>query len=156
MSDSNAGPIDSGGGPPAIVPPTNQEIINAWRNKRYYTYDAPAQQISITVQDFFQIMLTGHTHDNRSWLNDDQLTLPVALLAANERENPDMLVISPTPASILASVGLGSLTRDDFRHSCPGVNEAMAQNSIRWIIIPCNDGMTAGYDRQTAMEKAER
>lgn len=35
----------------------------------------------------------------------------------------------------------------------PGLYEVMAQDSIRWIVIPCNDGMVVQIDREAAEAK---
>ncbi|KAH7379485.1 hypothetical protein BKA66DRAFT_571312 [Pyrenochaeta sp. MPI-SDFR-AT-0127] len=134
--------------PTAINPLTNDAIINKWLRSLYLEHDYAGSSLSISIDDFMNIIATSDTDSSNSWLLDDQLALPVVLLTQLQKKRSDILVIPTTAASYLGSVGLGQATRKDFLQMCPHVASVMNLDSTRWIVIPCNDGMTQHAEQE--------
>lgn len=120
----------------------NDAIINAWLRLLYLQHEYFGNTLSISVEDFIKTIATSKTDYRNSWLSDDQVALPVVLLTALEKKRSDILVVPPTPASILGSIGLGIYPSNYFAYSFPDIARAMKSENIRWIVVPCNDGMT--------------
>jgi hypothetical protein len=144
--------------PGPVVAPSDQAIIDAWLKEFYVQYAYHEANVVISVKGFFDITTTASTDtkEQTSWLSDDQIAVPIVLLLEQLQEKRnDILIIPLAAGTYLASIGLGGLDRDEFLDQAPGLYEAMKQENIRWIIIPCNDGMTARLlqERNWKLEK---
>jgi len=160
MSDSDAASSASGADRPrpraSFGPVTKEALINTWLRELYLDYAHKGGDVSITVEDFLHITATARSDPPKSWLSEDQLTLPLILSATNVDKRSDTLVISTNPASHLANIGLGLNTRDGFVALYPEVWASMSEEKIRWIVVPCNDYMTAQAEAELAAEKAAK
>src|SRR5690242_6519682 len=131
--------------------------IKRWLRQLYLEHEYHEDCLSITVGEFLRMLETADTCGKDSgWLTDDQLTLPMVLQLNKQIQRSDMAIIPPSAASSLASVGIGQLTTGDFASLAPGLYKALNEEKLRWIVVPCNDGMlTASEAGKKAQETAE-
>jgi hypothetical protein len=151
MADKvNAPPTEPSGGDP--TPLTDNEVIQNWRRSNYIQYSYHGRTLDVNINDFLHYSSTGSEDYANAWLSEDQVTLPLALIADN-KGRPDILILESAAASCLASIGLGLVTPDDFAAAHLGMFAGMKDESINWIIAPCNDGMTRQAEITLAVKK---
>ena len=118
-------------------------IITSWLRKPYldHAYSYSGGTLLLNVQEFLHILETAASGNGNSWLSNDQLFLPMVLQLQNKTSRADMVLISPQAASALASIGVGDSDGEIFTAQAPGYSAAMTESNVRWVVIPCNDGM---------------
>jgi uncharacterized membrane protein YgcG len=116
--------------------------IKNWHNSIYFKHDDYfGSQPSITIKQFLQLLVTSNNESNDCWLHDDQINIPLILLADVVVKRPDVIVIQAGEANALCSIGLRVTTTEDFESLCPQYYSALLSDDIRWIVVPCSDGM---------------
>jgi hypothetical protein len=129
--------------PTSSVPPlilTQNEILDEWLNTYYLRHEYHGNELSIQVKDFVTIPFQFGARGTRNWLEDDQLVVPLAL-AAEDQKRADILVVPPFPAQALARVGLGQSSREMFMETHSELYLQMMSDAVRWIVVPCTDAM---------------
>jgi hypothetical protein len=117
---------------------SKKDVIEGWYNEPYYKHHHYDQELKLTVQAFLRILDVSATEQN--WLTDEQITIPIILLAA-VRERSDILIIPPSAASVLCSIGLDRADTNLFEEFHPKISAELRTGSGQWIVIPCSDGM---------------
>ncbi|KAF1361158.1 hypothetical protein EJ07DRAFT_176538 [Lizonia empirigonia] len=130
-----------------------RRVINSWLKGLYLEHDYQGD-ISIFVQDFINMLKTSCSASGRSWLSDDQLALPMVLQLQNKAARSDIIIVPPSAASSLASIGAGMTSKDEFTAQAPRLLAAMKEANVRWLVIPSNDGMTQLPAVETPTSKA--
>lgn len=130
-----------------------RRAVKAWLTGMYLAHDYQGD-ISISVQDFINILKTSRSGSRRSWLSDDQLALPMVLQLQTKAARSDIVIVPPSAASSLASIGAGMTNKDDFTAQAPELLVAMKDANVRWLVIPSNDGMTQLPAVKTPTSKA--
>jgi hypothetical protein len=148
--EASAPPTGLSGSDP--TPLTDTQVIQNWRRSNYIQYPYHGRTLDVNINDFLHYSSTGSEDYANAWLSEDQVTLPLALIADN-KERPDILILESAAASCLASIGLGLVTPDDFAAAHLGMFAGMKDESINWIIVPCNDGMTRQAEIALAAKK---
>jgi hypothetical protein len=148
--EASAPPTEPSGSDP--TPLTDNQVIQNWRRTNYIQYPYHGRTLDVNINDFLHYSSTGSEDYANAWLSEDQVTLPLALIADN-KGRPDILILESAAASCLASIGLGLVTPDDFAAAHLGMFAGMKDESINWIIVPCNDGMTRQAEIALAAKK---
>jgi hypothetical protein len=148
--EASAPPTGLSGSDP--TPLTDTQLIQNWRRSNYIQYPYHGRTLDVNINDFLHYSSTGSEDYANAWLSEDQVTLPLALIADN-KGRPDILILESAAASCLASIGLGLVTPDDFAAAHLGMFAGMKDESINWIIAPCNDGMTRQAEIALAAKK---
>jgi hypothetical protein len=117
---------------------SKKDVIEDWYKEPYYKHHHYDQELKLTVQAFLRILDVSATEQN--WLTDEQITIPIILLAA-ARERSDILIIPPSAANVLCSIGLDRADTKLFEEFHPKISAELRTGSGQWIVIPCSDGM---------------
>ncbi|KAI8931226.1 hypothetical protein NX059_011574 [Plenodomus lindquistii] len=95
-----APPAAAAPGPPAVKK-SRTDLVGQWLNKIYIAHSVEDSQVSnVTIEKFFSIT------DLTAWLEDTQISVPMALLTAEHRPS-NVLVLSDPSVQELFSIGTG-------------------------------------------------
>jgi hypothetical protein len=107
----------------------------------------------IQLKGFINIVPTRDVDQPKSWIIDDQVGMPMVLLTKGKKNNLGILVIPTSAASNLATAGVGCATKETSMMFAPDLYATMAKESVRWIVVPCSDGMSSAHEAPDALEK---
>jgi hypothetical protein len=129
---------------------SNEVIIKRWRASRYHTRQHYDMELALTIEDFLRIKTTAKEDKGGkiSWLTDDQINIPLVLLTETEGRS-QVLIVGTTAAQGLFAIGMNNEKDaiegaiEDFTGQHPLLYTALKDESLRWIVVPCSDGMLA-------------
>ncbi|KAF1832562.1 hypothetical protein BDW02DRAFT_554596 [Decorospora gaudefroyi] len=134
-------PVNPAPPPQAPPPPTKEKIVDTYVGSTYLRYktketqeDARATYL-IEVGQFVDCI---RTWGGKSWFEEDHINMAISMLIDLKNRN-DCYVVPTYSAASLCQIGLGYMKVEDADQRL--VN-SLKDEKKRWIIIPCNDGMT--------------
>lgn len=114
-------------------------LINEWLDRRYLLHEMEhGFEARVTIDEFLSIVDLSYPS---AWLDGQIMTAALALLV-KDQERSDVLVLTDDTAQLLYQVAVGAAQAEDLSATDPNIHEALLDESKRWIVVPCSDGMS--------------